>query len=48
MKSLLVDPAIVEDRGNWWPEEDQRNHRLAVLWHDLGVGFNPFRLDDND
>lgn len=43
----VTDPPHVEQRGNWWPEENQRDHRLAVLWHNLGVPLsNPFRLDD--
>jgi len=46
-RESVVNPPIVEDRGNWWPEDDQRNHSLAVFWHDLGItSFNPFRLDD--
>lgn len=44
----VVDPSIVEDRGNWWREDDQFNHRLAVLFYELtDGGFVPetFRLD---
>ena len=42
----VVDPPTAERRGNWWREDDQTNHRLAVLWHELSIPGNPFRLDD--
>lgn len=46
-RESVVNPPIVADRGNWWPEDQQTDHRLAVLWHNLGItSFNPFRIDD--
>lgn len=37
-EQAVLDPEFAESRGNWWPEEDQRNHRLAVLFHDATGG----------
>ncbi|NLV14372.1 hypothetical protein [Haloarcula argentinensis] len=43
----VVDPPHAEDRGNWWPESQQRDHKLAVWFHELTGGWVPdtFRLD---
>ncbi|WP_135306372.1 twin-arginine translocation signal domain-containing protein [Haloarcula amylovorans] len=43
----VVDPPTAEERGNWWREDDQFNHSLAVWWHDLSVPFdwNPFTIE---
>ncbi len=45
-REAVVNPPTAIENGNWWREDDQTNHRLAVLWHDYGFGANPFRLDD--
>lgn len=50
-RRAVVDPPFAEERENWWREDDQFNHRLAVRFHEanemvpINLG-NPFRLDD--